>query len=120
MIEYCWEKDIVVVVCATNVGPELSLDEQAPQDLGTPDNPLITVGGVGKDGTYYLGTATSAEGQGHVDLYAGAIDVTVAKHNGAFDETLQDDGTSLAAPAVVRICLFFAGFQASNLSMHGC
>jgi hypothetical protein len=105
-IETCWEKDIVVVVCATNEGQHAFLDEFAPQDLGTADNALITVGGVGADGKYYTDTANSrGSGMlnvgGNLDLFAGAIDVTVAKHDGGFDDTVQDSGTSLATPAVV-------------------
>lgn len=96
------------------------MDEFAPQDLGTADNQLITVGGVGAEGTYYTATANSRGSGllnigGHLDLFAGAIGVTVARHDGAFDETTQDDGTSLATPAVVRTSFLLCRILSTQL-----
>jgi hypothetical protein len=99
-----WDMDVTIVICAGNEGRDITLDKLTPQIFGDATNELITVGGVNKEGLYYTDTINKADGgsKGEVNLYAGAIDVTVARHDQADDSTTISTGTSLAAPAVVR------------------
>lgn len=95
--------DVTIVVCAgNNEGQGIALDQLTPQRLGDATNELITIGGVSKEGVYYIETINTRSRGGEINLYAGAIDVTTARHDQADDSTTVGQGTSLAAPAVVR------------------
>lgn len=98
------DRDITLVVAAGNEGETHTLDQITPQDFGTDERfNFITVGGVDKQGKYYIKTTNKkdANSPGKVDIYAGAVDVTAAKYDEAGDSSTTDTGTSLAAPAVV-------------------
>jgi hypothetical protein len=93
---------IPVVMAAGNTGPEDTLDNFVPQAFAPDEQfPMITVGGVDKEGRYWINTVNSKGEGGKIDLYAGSVDVTLASSDGD-DKTVVDSGTSLAAPAVVR------------------
>jgi len=95
--------DVVVVVCSASTAERDFLDELTPQFLGQTNNELIIVGGVNREGLDFAANVRSRDNKGEVNLYAGAVDVTAASHNQAIDSTTILQGTSLAAPAVVRL-----------------
>lgn len=99
-VQWCWDRDIVTIVPAGN-RPKLEfLDEDIPQNIGTPGNGLITVGGVTEDGGYWSDTTRDRGLGGSITVYAQAEGVLAAS---AFSDTRNAtfDGTSFAAPAVV-------------------
>ena len=97
-IPFALENDIVVTSPAGNDAP-ISLDQLTPQNLGTTDNALITVGGLEKDGSLYVPSCPDVGNGGSMTIYAAARDVKVADKD--FDSQFElRTGTSLAAPAV--------------------
>lgn len=95
--------DVVVVICSASTAERDFLDELTPQFLGQTNNELIIVGGVNREGLDFDANVRSRDNKGEVNLYAGAVDVTAASHNQALDSTTLVQGTSFAAPAVVRL-----------------
>ena len=115
--------DVAIVICAgNNEGQGLALDQLAPQRFGgDATNELITVGGVNREGVYYTETINTRNRGGEVNLYAGAIDVTTARHDQADDSTTIGQGTSLATPAVVRFQKFKPiekSMRLTSISIH--
>jgi hypothetical protein len=53
LLNEAWAEGIVTVVAAGNEGPHGTTDRTTPQRLGTPNNPLITVGGIFDDGSIW-------------------------------------------------------------------
>ncbi len=101
-LQQLWAMDVTVVVAAGNDGQFVTLDEISPQNQGTDTNELITVGGVDRQGVLYTDTIfPDGDKGGALNLYAGAVNVIAAVHDGAFDATGPFTGTSVAAPAVV-------------------
>lgn len=99
---WCETIKIPVVLAAGN-NPRKYLHEQLPHRLGTPDNTILTVGGVNSDGTLYDLTSTHQAGQaGSMSVFAPAKDIIVPATGEA-----PDSGTSQAAAIVV--CPFFSG-----------
>lgn len=99
-LQQCWGQDIVTIVAAGNSGPSEFLDENTPQRLGTPNNALITVGGVSNDGVFWPQTTIDRGQGGSITVYAGSVNVVMASYT-SDDGTDTDTGTSFAAPAVV-------------------
>ena len=94
--------DITLVVAAGNEGRERTLDTLVPQVYGTDDRfTMITVGGVDKEGKYYIDTVQGNGQGGVVDIYAGAVDVSAASPAEGGTSYTTAPGTSLAAPAIV-------------------
>jgi hypothetical protein len=95
---WCESLKIPFVVAAGN-SKNIKLHQQLPHMLGTPENTIITVGGVERDGSLYQDTSRAEAGQaGSMSVYAPARDIVVPGPGG-------DTGTSQAAAIVVsRIC----------------
>ena len=108
VLDDCWRNDIITVISAGNFGhvPGMSLEKITPQNLGTPDNGLITVGGVTATGALWTQSSVDAGKGGSVTVYAVAEKVTGADYQG--NDPAIDDGTSLAAPAVAGLAAYFA------------
>lgn len=104
----CKDKDITLVVAAGNDGAIRTLDTLTPQAFGTDDRfSMITVGGVDQAGKYYRDTIQGNGQGGQVDIYADAVNVVAAKHDGEDDSTTPATGTSAAAPAIVSTRCYF-------------
>lgn len=115
-IPFAQENDITVVVAAGNDGmSSVFLDQITPQNLGTANNGLITVGGLEKDGSLYKDTTPDRGNGGSLSIYAAARDVKVASHQGDAEFTT-GTGTSLAAPAVAGMASYF--FSISQLDAN--
>ena len=103
----CKDKDITLVIAAGNEGAIRTLDTLTPQAFGTDDRfSMITVGGVDQAGRYYRDTVQGNGQGGQVDIYADAVNVVAAKHDGEDDSTTSATGTSAAAPAIVSTCRY--------------
>jgi hypothetical protein len=97
-LQWCEGLKITVVTAAGN-SEERRLHETFPQRLGTPENGLITVGGVEPDGTVFKSGTRAEPGEaGSMSVYAPARDITVPGGPG-----LPDFGTSQAAAIVVSV-----------------
>lgn len=104
----CKDKDITLVVAAGNDGAIRTLDTLTPQAFGTDDRfSMIIVGGVDQAGKYYRDTIQGNGQGGQVDIYADAVNVVAAKHDGEDDSTTPATGTSAAAPAIVSTRCYF-------------
>jgi subtilisin family serine protease len=102
------EKDITVIVAAGNDARDLN--EITPQNLGTADNGLLTIGGVEKNGALFADTNPDIGNGGSISIYAAARDVLCA----GFDSdsaTRSVVGTSVAAPAVAGMAAYFFSLQ---------
>lgn len=108
-IPFAAANDITVVIATGNNAPD-PLDTFTPQNLGTPDNALVTVGGVDVHGVLYTYTTPDLGNGGSITIYAAAVDVKVATTNNDFG---RETGTSLAAPAVAGMAAYF--FSISQL-----
>jgi hypothetical protein len=95
-IAWCDKLKLPLVLAAGN-DEAMSMHDQVPHKFGTPDNMIITVGGVERDGTLYKGTTPVEPGQaGSMSVYAPARDIVVpSPGNGVHT------GTSQAAAIVV-------------------
>jgi len=97
MLEWCEARKVTVVTAAGNY-PEKRLHQTLPQSLGTPDNGLITVGGVEMDGSLFLSTTPAEPGHaGSLSVYAPAKNIKV--DNDPVEEV--HSGTSQATAIVV-------------------
>ena len=103
VIPFCEDNDIAVTIAAGNEGLDFSrLHMTTPQSLGTPDNALMTIGGVAEDGRLWPQTTPQQPGeQGSITIYGAAANLYAANY---LDDTGTRfvEGTSLAAPAIVR------------------
>jgi len=100
VVPFALQNNIVVVVAAGNGGPGTSLDQVAPQNQGSSNIALITVGGLDNRGQFFKITTRDRARGGSITIHAGAKDVHIPdaqKDTG----TIVDSGTSYAAPAVV-------------------
>jgi Subtilase family len=104
------DNDVVVVMSAGNEAfKDLTLGTIVPQNLGTPTNGIITVGGVYKDGSLWPWTVPETPSDkttrdypltGSMTCYALADNVM------SYDSTKSTStttGTSFAAPVVVSL-----------------
>jgi hypothetical protein len=108
MLFACWANDIITVVPTGNGGADgESLDEHTPQNLGTAQNGLITVGGVENHGVLAPRTTFNGGRGGSITVYAVSENVVGASRTGK-SGTAVDSGTSLAAPAVAGLAAYFA------------
>jgi subtilisin family serine protease len=114
VIPFAAENDIVVTIPTGNGAPA-SLGRTTPQNLGTTDNALITVGGVEKDGSLFRDSNPNLGDGGSITLYAAARDVLVA-NIGSDTDTTTATGTSMAAPAVAGMAAYF--FSLSELDAN--
>lgn len=114
VIPFAAENDIVVTIPTGNEAPS-SLAMVTPQNLGTPDNALITVAGVEQDGSLFTLSNPNDGNGGDITLYAAARLVLVATPD---SDTSTDrlNGTSLAAPAVAGMAAYF--FSLSELDQN--
>lgn len=104
ILEDMWSMDVTMVVAAGNDGQlGHSLDEIVPQKLGSPDNALITVGGVYKDGTLDDLTTFDSGAGGSITVYAVSRDVVAADYRNNAGSVTTAPGTSVAAPAVAGL-----------------
>ena len=76
-IPFAQEKDIAVVVASGNEAPD-ALDQFSPQNLGTADNSLITVGALEKDGSLFKDTTPDRGMGGALTVYAAGRTIEVA------------------------------------------
>jgi hypothetical protein len=113
-IPFAAENDIVVTIPTGNQAPT-SLAMITPQNLGTADNALITVGGVEKDGSLFTDSNPDLGTGGSISIYAAARQVLVASI-ASDTATTMADGTSLAAPAVAGMSAYF--FSLSELNAN--
>lgn len=109
VIPFAQEQDITVTVAAGNDAPT-GLHQITPQNLGTTDNGLITVGGVEKNGALFTNTNPDLGSGGSISIYAAARDVLVASPN-SDSATTTLTGTSLAAPAAAGMAAYFFSLQ---------
>jgi len=110
VIPFAAENDITVVIATGNEAPD-PLSNTTPQNRGTRDNELITVGSVEVDGTLNTDTSPDLGDGGSITLYAAGRNVKVA--------TTADDssfgtasGSSVAAPAVAGMAVYFFSIPA--------
>lgn len=108
LLESCWIHDIITVIAAGNgANRDDSLDEATPQNHGTTNNGLITVGAVTKEGVLMpITTFDKGEG-GSMTVYAVGEEVVAATHQNN-DDTQSGTGTSFAAPAIAGLAAYFA------------
>lgn len=108
-LQECWNNDIITVVAAGNWGETLgaSVEKLTPQNWGHPNNPLITVGGVKRDGALWPESSFDVGKGGSITVYAVAENVHGAN---AYRDGIPrvDSGTSFAAPAVAGLAAYFA------------
>jgi subtilisin family serine protease len=104
VIPFAQEQDVTVIVAAGNDGR--ALNEVSPQNLGTTENGLMTVGGVEKDGTLFTDTNHDLGLGGSISIYAAAREVLCAAID-SDSATTTLPGTSLAAPAVAGMAAYF-------------
>lgn len=105
-IPFAQQNDITVVIAAGNDGVSSFLDQTTPQNLGTSDNALITVGALEKDGSLYTDTTPDRGNGGSISIYAPGRDVTAASKD-SDDGTTPTTGTSVAAPAIAGMAAYF-------------
>jgi len=75
LFERLWAQDVFIVLAAGNEGNYgATLADIIPQRQGTPGNPLLTVGGVTQDGTYWDGTTNGQGGSISISGVAIAMD----------------------------------------------
>jgi hypothetical protein len=93
-----WLESVKVpIILAAGNDPTMWMHEQVPHKFGTPDNMIITVGGVEKDGTLFRDTTPVQPGEaGSMSVYAPARDVVVPSPGNDIHY-----GTSQAAAIVV-------------------
>lgn len=114
VIPFAAENDITVTIPAGNDAPT-SLSMITPQNLGTTDNALITVGGVEKDGSLFTLTNPDLGNGGSITIYGAAREVLVASTD-SDTATTTVDGTSVAAPAIAGMAAYF--FSLSELDAN--
>jgi hypothetical protein len=114
VIPFAAENDIVVTIPTGNQAPT-SLAMVTPQNLGTTDNALITVGGVEKDGSLFTDSNPDLGTGGSITIYAAARQVLVASIDSDTATTMAD-GTSVAAPAIAGLSAYF--FSLSELDAN--
>ena len=117
VIPFAQEQDITVVIPTGNDAPT-GLDRITPQNLGTTDNGLITVGGVEKNGALFPDTNPDLGSGGSISIYAAARDVLVAGID-SDSATTEVTGTSLAAPAVAGMAAYFFSLQELDANWPG-
>ena len=108
-IPFAQQQDITVVIPAGNEAPT-GLHQISPQNLGTTDNGLITVGGVEKNGALFTDTNPDLGSGGSISIYAAARDVLCASTD-SDSATKLVTGTSVAAPAVAGMAAYFFSLQ---------
>lgn len=121
-LQFAWANDIITVIASGNDGDRgLKLAHSTPQNLGTVDNALITVGGVIADGSVSTITRLPTDDGGSMTVYGISDDVWVANYRNDGLEALT--GTSFAAPAVAGLAAYYAGlpsiadeFPAGNIA----
>jgi hypothetical protein len=86
VIPFAQEQDVTVIVAAGNDGR--ALNEVSPQNLGTTENGLMTVGGVEKDGTLFTDTNHDLGLGGSISIYAAAREVLCAARGGGHGSLL--------------------------------
>jgi hypothetical protein len=74
----CWYLDIITVVPAGNGGGEESLDVRTPQNHGSHNSALITVGGVNNRGVLWPSTSIDIDKGGSITVYAVSKNVMCA------------------------------------------
>ena len=114
VIPFAAENDIIVTIPTGNDAPT-SLAMVTPQNLGTPDNALITVAGVERDGSLFTDSNPSLGNGGHITVYGAARLVLVATPDSDTSTDRLND-TSLAAPAVAGMAAYF--FSLSELDAN--
>jgi len=108
VIPFAQEQDIAVTVAAGN--DRQNLNEITPQNLGTTDNGLITVGAVEKNGALFADTNPDLGSGGSISIYAAGRGVVCASTD-SDSATRLVDGTSVAAPAVAGMAAYFFSLQ---------
>ena len=108
VIPFAQELDIAVIVAAGN--DRQGLNEITPQNIGTTENGLITVGGVEKNGALFADTNPDLDSGGSISIYAAARDVLCASID-SDSATKSVSGTSVAAPAVAGMAAYFFSLQ---------
>ena len=107
--------DVIFVVAAGNDGENgHSLDEFVPQQLGTQQNSLITVGGVYSNGVLDTITTFDKGEGGSISVYALSRNVMVADFRNNAGSIIGNPGTSLAAPAVAGLAAYYASLPSLN------
>lgn len=83
--------------------------DAVPQCLGTPQNNVITIGGLNYDGTLWIKTTTEGR-SGSITAYNLATGLTLMTKSGTIQpSSTQYEGTSCAAPITVRWHTIFPG-----------
>ena len=99
-IDWCADNGVVLVTAAGNDGEDNRfLHEFIPQQLGSEDNILITVGGTHQDGSLWRRSRPKAAGkEGSISIYAQGSDI---KCSGLQGEVMDEAGTSFSSAAIV-------------------
>ena len=89
LLKECWENDIVTVIAAGNKGGlGYTLDSDVPATLGTPTNPLITVGASDINGIRWPGTSIE-DHENTKSGSGGSISIWAQGDNTDFTERIQ-------------------------------
>jgi hypothetical protein len=115
-----WQNDIVTVIAAGNEGEERSKDisQDVPACLGTPDNPLITVGAADFQGTRYFMTTRDIAGKdGDITIWAQGDLRTLCAARGNSGFQLRDQ-SSVAAPQVAGLAAYFMSLPITDLNWN--
>lgn len=96
IIPFAQEDDITVVLPTGNDGMiEASLDEFTPQNLGTQDNALITVGGVEKAAATYASPALHLTDAGSEACTVNRCSQTILCNDGAWETASEQEKTTI-------------------------
>lgn len=117
LFEEFWSNGIVTVIAAGNeAGSGVHLGDRLPQAIGKPDNPLITVGGIENDGTWWDSTSPKAGGNGSITVSLAAHVTCASSGDPAGFRT--QVGTSFAAPQVAGLAAYFLSLPILQARLH--
>ncbi|KAL8781313.1 MAG: hypothetical protein Q9213_006062 [Squamulea squamosa] len=117
-----WDVGIVTVISGGNLDVVETMGEASPQRFGTPDNAVINVLGVDRNGdraAHNLPIAPARSGrdatlQGHETVFAHAVDVRTADSDPVMTNKYKlATGNSVACPQVAGLAAYFLGLPNS-------
>ncbi|KAL2065238.1 hypothetical protein VTL71DRAFT_2907 [Oculimacula yallundae] len=116
LLKECWKNDIVTVIAAGNEGdkPGFDLSRDIPACLGTPTNPLITVGATNSQGNRLPLTNKDTGLGGSITTSAQGDNEVRCVAPGASGSQTQK-GTSVAAPQIAGLAAYFLSLPQEEL-----